>query len=101
MALQDQMSHLTKVMEENLGGIRVVRAFAAHAYEMARFDESSGKALAIAARRVRLFVHSTTQMSFVYFLAMAATLWVDRPHAPPSLCPLIHALSAAFPTAGA
>ena len=76
MALQDQMSHLTKVMEENLGGIRVVRAFAAHAYEMARFDESSGKALAIAARRVRLFVHSTTQMSFVYFLAMAATLWV-------------------------
>ena len=76
MALQDQMSHLTKVMEENLGGIRVVRAFAAHAYEMARFDECSGKALAIAARRVRLFVHSTTQMSFVYFLAMAATLWV-------------------------
>ena len=76
MALQDQMSHLTKVMEENLGGIRVVRAFAAQAYEMARFDESSGKALAIAARRVRLFVHSTTQMSFVYFLAMAATLWV-------------------------
>ena len=76
MALQDQMSHLTKVMEENLGGIRVVRAFAAHAYEMARFDESSGKALEIAARRVRLFVHSTTQMSFVYFLAMAATLWV-------------------------
>ena len=63
-------------MEENLGGIRVVRAFAAHAYEMARFDECSGKALAIAARRVRLFVHSTTQMSFVYFLAMAATLWV-------------------------
>ena len=76
MALQDQMSHLTKVMEENLGGIRVVRAFAAHAYEMARFDESSGKALEIAARRVRLFVHSTTQMSLVYFLAMAATLWV-------------------------
>ncbi|MED6309511.1 MAG: ABC transporter ATP-binding protein [Pseudomonadota bacterium] len=76
MALQDQMSHLTKVMEENLGGIRVVRAFAAHAYEMARFDESSGKALAIAARRVRLFVHSTTQMSLIYFLAMAATLWV-------------------------
>mgnify|MGYP001158674783 FL=1 len=76
MALQDQMSHLTKVMEENLGGIRVVRAFAAQSYEMSRFDKSSGKALAIAIRRVRLFVHSTTQMSFVYFLAMAATLWV-------------------------
>ena len=76
LALQDQMSHLTKVMEENLGGIRVVRAFAAQTYEMARFDESAHKALAIATMRVRLFVHSTTQMTFVYFLAMAATLWV-------------------------
>ena len=55
MALQDRC-HLTKVMEENLGGIRVVRAGGTR-YEMARFDESSGKALAIAARRVRLFVH--------------------------------------------
>ena len=76
LALQDQMSHLTKVMEENLGGIRVVRAFAAQTHEMARFDESADKALAIATMRVRLFVHSTTQMTFVYFLAMAATLWV-------------------------
>lgn len=76
LALQDQMSHLTKVMEENLGGIRVVRAFAAQSHEMARFDASSDKALGIAALRVRLFVLSTTQMTFVYFLTMAATLWV-------------------------
>ncbi len=76
LALQDQMSLLSKVMEENLGGIRVVRAFAAQAYEMARFDASSNKALEIAAKRVRLFVHSTTQMTFVFFLALAATLWV-------------------------
>src|SRR3546814_20816191 len=70
------MSLLTKVMEENLGGIRVVRAFAAQAHEMARFDVISDSALAIATRRVRLFVLSTTQMTFVYFLAMALTLWV-------------------------
>lgn len=76
IALQDQMSLLTKVMEENLGGIRVVRAFAAQAHELARFDAISDTALAIAARRVRLFVLSTTQMTFVYFLAMALTLWV-------------------------
>ena len=76
LALQDQMSLLSKVMEENLGGIRVVRAFAAQVHEMARFDKSSDKALKIAALRVRLFVHSTTQMTFVYFLTMAATLWV-------------------------
>ena len=76
MALQDQMSILTKVMEENLGGIRVVRAFAAQAHEMARYDRIADTALAIASRRVRLFVLSTTQMTYVYFLAMGATLWV-------------------------
>ena len=76
IALQDQMSLLTKVMEENLGGIRVVRAFAAQAHEMTRYDAISDTALAIASRRVRLFVLSTTQMTFVYFLAMGLTLWV-------------------------
>ena len=76
IALQDQMSLLTKVMEENLGGIRVVRAFAAQAHELARYDAISDTALAIASRRVRLFVLSTTQMTFVYFLAMGLTLWV-------------------------
>jgi ATP-binding cassette subfamily B protein len=76
IALQDKMSELTKVMEENLGGIRVVRAFAAQAFELKRYDRYSDEGLAIASRRVRLFVLSTTQMTFVYFLAMGLTLWV-------------------------
>ncbi|MGB1008008.1 MAG: ABC transporter ATP-binding protein, partial [Thalassobaculaceae bacterium] len=76
LALQDRMSALTKIMEENLGGIRVVRAFAAQDHEMAKFDRVSAAALETAGQRVRLFVLSTTQMTFVYFLAMAATLWV-------------------------
>ena len=76
LALQDRMSALTKIMEENLGGIRVVRAFAAQDHEMAKFDQVSAAALETASRRVRLFVLSTTQMTFVYFLAMAATLWI-------------------------
>lgn len=76
LELQDRMSTLTKIMEENLGGIRVVRAFAAQLHEMARFDHVSDAALQTASRRVNLFVHSTTQMTFVYFLAMGLTLWV-------------------------
>ena len=35
LELQERLSVLTRVMEENLGGIRVVRAFAAQAYEIA------------------------------------------------------------------
>jgi ATP-binding cassette subfamily B multidrug efflux pump len=76
LALQDKMSILTNVMEENLGGIRVVRAFAAQAHEMARFDRISNEALVIASRRVRLFVLSTSQMTFVYFISMGLTLGV-------------------------
>ena len=34
-------------MEENLGGIRVVRAFASQAFELARFDAISDRARAI------------------------------------------------------
>src|SRR3990172_6878192 len=37
-ALQALMSDLTRVIEENLQGIRVVRAFSARAYELLKFD---------------------------------------------------------------
>ncbi|HKK30533.1 MAG TPA: ABC transporter ATP-binding protein, partial [Alphaproteobacteria bacterium] len=76
LAYQDQMSLVTKIMEENLGGIRVVRAFAAQDHELDRYDRFADEALRMARERVRLFVTSTTQMTFVYFLAMGLTLWV-------------------------
>ena len=41
LALQEKLGVLTRVMEENLGGIRVVRAFAAQPYELAKFDAVS------------------------------------------------------------
>ena len=76
MQLQDELSKLTEVMEENLVGIRVVRAFAAQAYELARYDVVSNLALKVTHKRVALFVHSTTQMTFVFFLAMGLVLWI-------------------------
>ena len=75
-ALQRELGVLTRVMEENLGGIRVVRAFAAQAFEMARFDHVSRRGLAIVHRRIAIFVTSTTTMTFVFFAAMGLTLWV-------------------------
>jgi ATP-binding cassette subfamily B protein len=76
LRLQDELSTLTKVMEENLRGIRVVRAFAAQAFELVKYDAISARALGVYHRRIRLFVHSTTQMTCVYFLAMGLVLWV-------------------------
>ena len=63
-------------MEENLAGIRVVRAFAAVAFEMVRFEVISERAREISARRIELFVSSTNQMKFLYFLAMGLVLWI-------------------------
>ncbi|HEX9768871.1 MAG TPA: ABC transporter ATP-binding protein [Kiloniellales bacterium] len=76
LKLQDELATLTKVMEENLGGIRVVRAFAAQAFELARYDRISNSALAITHRRIALFVRNTTQMTFIFFLAMGLVLWI-------------------------
>ena len=75
-ALQEELAVLTRVMEENLGGIRVVRAFVSQAFEMARFDAISTRALAIAHRRIGVFVKSTTTMTFAYFVSMGLVLWV-------------------------
>ena len=44
MRVQQLMSILTLTMEENLQGVRVVRAFAARAFELAKFDRAAGEA---------------------------------------------------------
>ena len=74
--LQEELAVLTRVMEENLGGIRVVRAFVSQAFEMARFDAISGRALATWHRRIEVFVKSTTAMTFAFFVATGLVLWI-------------------------
>ncbi len=74
--LQDRLSVLTRVMEENLGGIRVVRAFAAQAHEMGKFDRASRHALDLSHRRVGIRVVNTSAMSFSFFAAMGLVLWI-------------------------
>lgn len=75
LALQEQLGILTRVMEENLGGIRVVRAFGAQDYELDKFDVESSTALNLAARRVKLRFGYTSTMTFAYFAAMTLVLW--------------------------
>ncbi|MDP6785486.1 MAG: ABC transporter ATP-binding protein [Rhodospirillales bacterium] len=74
--LQERMSELSLIMDENLGGIRVVRAFAAQDHEMGKFDVASGRALDMANRRIGVRVRNTTAMTFAYFIAMGLVLWI-------------------------
>ena len=76
LELQERLSLLSRVMEENLGGIRVVRAFAAQAWELTKFDRASKNALELSHRRVGIRVLNTSAMSFSFFLAMGLVLWV-------------------------
>lgn len=74
--LQRELGVLTRIMEENLGAIRVVRAYAAEAFELKRFDYISAIALRIYHTRIAIFVASTTTMTFAFFLSMGLVLWV-------------------------
>ena len=75
LMLQDRLSVLSRVMDENLGGIRVVRAFAAQAHELKKFDRAKEAALELAKRRVDIRVGNTSAMNLSFFAAMALVLW--------------------------
>ena len=72
---QERLTALTNAMEENLTGIRIVRAFAAQAHELARFDRRSSAVLDISFQRLMARVRNTTFMGFVFYVAMTMVLW--------------------------
>jgi ATP-binding cassette, subfamily B, multidrug efflux pump len=74
--LQERLSVLTRVMEENLGGIRVVRAFAAQDHELSKFEAASKHALTLAHKRVGIRVANTSAMTFSFFAAMGLVVWI-------------------------
>jgi ATP-binding cassette subfamily B protein len=76
LELQDKLTVMSRVMDENLAGIRVVRAFAAQDHELEKFDHTSSDALELAHERTRLRVRSTSAMNFSFFLAMGLVLWL-------------------------
>src|SRR5690606_15214266 len=76
LVLQEKLSRLTRVMEENLGGIRVVRAFSGQKFELFKFDSASAEALELAHQRVHVRVKNTSMMTFSFFASMGLVLWV-------------------------
>jgi len=74
--LQERMSVLTRVMEENLQGMRVVRAFASKVFELSKFDEAGDAALILSNRRIYIRSGSMLAINSSYFLAMGLVIWV-------------------------
>ncbi|CDX17934.1 ABC transporter related protein [Mesorhizobium plurifarium] len=74
--LQERLCDLSRVMEENLTGVRVVRAFSAQAYEMLKFDRASKSALGLMHERAEIYVRNISAMNFSFFFAMGLVLWI-------------------------
>jgi ATP-binding cassette subfamily B protein len=75
LRVQELMSILTLTMEENLQGIRVVRAFAGKRFEMAKFDRASLDALNYSYKRITLRFRGVSAMTVSFYGSMAALLW--------------------------
>jgi len=76
LELQNRLSVLSRVMEENLAGIRVVRAFGGKRHEMKKYATASESALELAHERVGIRVRNTSAMTFSFLIAMGLVLWV-------------------------
>jgi ATP-binding cassette subfamily B protein len=73
--VQEQMSRLTLVMEENLQGVRVARAFAADQFELAKFDEAAGNILQLQFHRITLRFAGVAWMTSSFHLSLGLLLW--------------------------
>lgn len=75
-ALQEKLSILSKIMDENMGGIRVVRSFAAKTHEMGKFDDASDEALKIANSQVYIKSKNQSLIGSSFLVSMGLVLWV-------------------------
>ena len=75
LRVQELMAVLTLTMEENLQGIRVVRAFAGKSFEMAKFDAASLDALNFSYKRITLRFRAVSVMTVSFYGSMGLLLW--------------------------
>ena len=73
---QEEMGQLTKIMDENLKGIRVVRSFSAEPYEMDKYDKSSNEAFNRAFRLVGVRATNISLITLSFLSVMTLVLLV-------------------------
>jgi ATP-binding cassette, subfamily B, bacterial MsbA len=74
-AVQDQLAVATTVLEESIGGIRVVQSFTREPYEWTRYRDSIEHTVALALQRIRLSALFGPLISFLGFSAVASIFW--------------------------
>jgi ATP-binding cassette, subfamily B, bacterial MsbA len=74
-AVQDQLADATTVLEESIGGVRVVQSFTREDYEIGRYRHSIEQTFALALKRIKLSSTFGPIASFMGFAVVVAVFW--------------------------
>jgi len=75
VSVQEQLAHVTTILEETLAGIRIVKSFVREDYETARFSAGVQGAFAAAMERTKVRSVFMPMISFAAFGALVLVLW--------------------------
>jgi subfamily B ATP-binding cassette protein MsbA len=73
--VQDRLAEASAVAEESIGGIRIVKSFAAEAYEIARFTGKIEETFMAAMQRTKILAILAPTIGFLAFMSITLTLW--------------------------
>ena len=73
--VQEKLDRLNQVLQENLAGVRVVKAFVRADHERARFDEANTDLAGQTIRVMRLLALLLPTMSLILNVGMAGVIW--------------------------
>jgi subfamily B ATP-binding cassette protein MsbA len=73
--LQDRLADATAVLEETLGGIRIVKSFARERYERARYQQAVEQVFEVAKRRAQFQALISPAVGLIFMAGLSAVLW--------------------------
>ncbi|MCH7745709.1 MAG: ABC transporter ATP-binding protein [Chloroflexi bacterium] len=76
LSVQEKMAELNTVLQENLTGVRVVKAFAAEEYEEGKYNTRNAEVAEDMVAAEKLRASNTSFMTFVFLIALALILWI-------------------------
>ena len=75
MRVQEETGALTTVLQENLSGMKVVKAFGARRFEESKFNARAETVANLTYSATRLFASQGSLMTFIFTAATGAILW--------------------------
>ena len=75
LSVQEKMAELNTVLQENLTGVRVVKAFAAEEHEEERYSSRNASVAEDMVEAEKLRASNTSFMNFAFLISLALILW--------------------------